>query len=74
MNPVLHEHTKRIEMDWHFIREKVQSKDIETPFGRSEDQLVNIFTKGLSVKTFENISSKLGLYDIYNPSLNESVE
>jgi hypothetical protein len=73
-NPVFHERTKHIEVYYHFIREKVQSKEIETPFVKSEDQLADIFTKGLSVNTFNNISNKFELYDLYHPSLMGSVE
>jgi hypothetical protein len=68
INLVFHERTKHIELD------KVQSKEIETPFVKSENQLVDIFTKGLSVKAFENISCKLRLYDIYHSNLRGSVK
>jgi hypothetical protein len=56
------------------LEKKVQSKEIMTPFVKSEYQLDDILTKGLSVKAFENILCKLVLYDIYHPSLRGSVE
>ena len=46
-NPVFHEKTKHIEMDCHFIREKIVSGCITTSFVNSSDQLANIFTKPL---------------------------
>jgi hypothetical protein len=35
---------------------------------KSIDQLADIFTKGISVVSFGNICSKMGLMDIFAPS------
>ena len=51
-----------------------KKKEIETSYVQSEDRLADIFTKGMDPSPFEKITSKLGLYDIYIPSLRGSVE
>lgn len=47
-NPSQHDYTEHIEVNRHFIKEKLQSGQICTPFIRTGDQLADIFTKGLS--------------------------
>jgi hypothetical protein len=67
-NHVQHDKTKHIEVDRHFIKEKLSEGLICIPFVRSENQLANIFTKGLGSKSFHPIVFKLSLIDIFAPT------
>ena len=46
-NPVHHQCTKHIEMDIHFVQEKVQCGDVHVPHIPSQYQIADILTKGL---------------------------
>ena len=51
-NPVQHDHTKHVEVDRFFIKEKLDEKIVELPKIRSEDQLAHILTKVVSSGVF----------------------
>ena len=45
VNIVMHAKTKHVEIDYHFVREKVARGQLVTEFVRSKDQLAYIHTK-----------------------------
>ena len=65
-NPIEHDRTKHIEVDRHFIKEKLDSCLICTPYVPSQGQLASILTKGLHTPNFDRIICKLGMYNIYS--------
>jgi hypothetical protein len=58
-NLVFHARTKHIEINFHFVREKVVDKLLDVRFISSKDQLVDGFTKALSVRSFQDINPGL---------------
>ena len=67
-NPIHHDQTKHVEMDQHFIKEKIEEGTvtlIDTLIGL---QTAYILTKAFSRIKFEDLKSKLGLINIYNPN------
>ena len=67
-NPVLHDRTKPVEVDKHFIKEKLDSGLICMPYISTTEQIADIFTKKLHKKQFDVLMGKLTMEDIFKPA------
>ncbi|KAA0067760.1 Beta-galactosidase [Cucumis melo var. makuwa] len=67
-NPIQHDRTKYVEIDRHFIKERLDSGNICISYIPSSQQVVDVLTKGLLRPYFDLCVSKLGLIDIYVPT------
>lgn len=66
-NPTFHE-PKHIEIDYHFVRDKVFDGFLKLLLIRSSSQLAYMFTKALPSSTLKFLMPKMGVIDLYTPS------
>lgn len=65
---VLHDRKKHIEVDKHFIKEKLDKKVICMPYLSTNDEIADILTKGLHKQQFDKFICKLVMEDIFKPA------
>lgn len=53
--------TKHIELDYHFVREKVAAKELQVQFVSTKDQIADVFTKSMSATRLGFLRDKLTL-------------
>ena len=58
-NPILHARTKHVEIDYHFVQERVLQRSLFVQFTPSDDQFVDCMSKPFSTQRFITLRSKL---------------
>lgn len=60
-NPEFHKRTKHIDVRYHFVRERVQRKELEVDYIESAKQKADIFTKALPRNRFCELREEIGV-------------
>jgi hypothetical protein len=60
-NPIFHRRMKNVEVDYHFVRERVATGHLEVRFISTKDQLADAFTKPLPGPAFRDFRANLKL-------------
>jgi hypothetical protein len=60
-NPIISQRAKHIDIQYHFIRERIERKEVDIAYVESAANASDILTKALGVKAFERCRFSLGL-------------
>lgn len=65
-NPTHHSRTKHIDVQHHFIREKLESGEICLEYCPTEDMVADVLTKALAREQHHMLTTSMGLVSIVN--------
>ena len=65
-NPVHHDRTKHVEVDRHFIKEKIEEWTIYMVYVPTSEQTADLLTKPLTRPVFEKLVDKLGMFNFFS--------
>ena len=60
-NPTHHSRTKHIDVQHHFIREKLESEEIRLEYCPTEDMVADVLTKALAKDRHQRLAKAMGL-------------
>ena len=60
-NPIHHARSKHIDIQYHFIREKIESKEIEISYISTDEMIADALTKPLACPKFAKSIKEMGL-------------
>src|SRR5258705_6204037 len=63
-NPIFHMHSKHIEVQHHWVHEKIKDSSIKLEYVPTVDQVADIFMKPLNLEKFQKFHGALGLVPV----------